>query len=124
MSKKIENKISTERTTFLNYKQGAKKRNLFFDLEFHEFVSIISEPCFYCGQEYSRLLRTSNGKYHYYKSRLVPRNGVDRIDNDVGYIKENCVPCCTMCNSMKMHMPLEDFFIRVSRIYNLHIKGS
>jgi len=28
-------------------------------------------------------------------------SGIDRLDNKLGYISGNCVPCCTLCNSKK-----------------------
>jgi hypothetical protein len=44
----------------------------------------------------------SSGKCHYCEHDL-PESGynVDRLDNRVGYIAVNCVPCCFSCNSRK-----------------------
>jgi hypothetical protein len=32
---------------------------------------------------------------------VIEYNGIDRVDNEKGYLVENCVPCCFTCNSLK-----------------------
>ena len=51
-------------------------------------------------QELEQIL--SSGKCHYCGNDL-PESGysVDRLDNRVGYIAVNCVPCCFSCNARK-----------------------
>ena len=48
----------------------------------------------------------------------------DRVDTTKGYFKENCVPCCKMCNIMKNKFSKEDFINKVKSIYNNYIKSS
>ena len=60
----------------------AERRGKQFSLSEKEFFRMITEPCFYCGE-------------------LDGYNGVDRVDNSIGYTDSNCVPCCKNCNSMK-----------------------
>ena len=36
-------------------------------------------------------------------------NGIDRVDSNIGYIFENCVPCCKLCNMAKKEYPVEEF---------------
>lgn len=36
-------------------------------------------------------------------------NGVDRVDNALGYTPDNCVPCCSRCNYAKRAMPRGEF---------------
>lgn len=43
--------------------------------------NILSKPCVYCGD--------------------TKRVGCDRIDNNVGHIKSNVVPCCIECNTAR-----------------------
>jgi len=74
------------------YRHGATRRNLVFNLTITEFAGIISQPCYYCGELQENF------------------NGIDRLNNDKGYILNNCVPCCRMCNSMK-HATTENQFI-------------
>ena len=40
-----------------------------------------------------------NGQYLY--------NGIDRIDNKLGYIKGNMTPCCKICNHAKHDLTFE-----------------
>lgn len=88
----------TVRGIYFSYKGDAKRRNLKWDLSVEDFEKIISKPCYYCGSK--------NGKY----------SGVDRIDNSVGYIKGNCVPCCRKCNMMKKDMSKDEFISQCRKI--------
>lgn len=110
----------TEQSVFYSYQYAAKKRNLIFDLTLHELKNLIKQECFYCGQLSSRTVLSLNVTTQ--KLEPAGRNGIDRLNNDIGYTPENCVPCCTVCNAMKMDAPLEKFFTRVTRIYRLHIE--
>lgn len=82
------------------YKRGAIKRSLEFSLTREEFESLINTACYYCGSRPT--LRNING------CNLIC-NGIDREDNNKGYYKENCLPCCKICNVMKWAMSHDDF---------------
>ncbi len=43
-------------------------------------------------------------------------NGIDRTDNDLGYITTNVVPCCATCNYAKKGKTVEEFFTWARRI--------
>jgi hypothetical protein len=86
---------TTER--YYQYKGSAKKRNLEWLVTKEEFVSLITQPCHYCKEPWSLDRR---GLLH---------NGLDRINNSLGYISENIVPCCSTCNFAKHNMSLQDF---------------
>jgi hypothetical protein len=79
------------KSSWKSYRQNAKSRGLVFDLEFAAFESLVTTECHYCGILSTRI------------------NGVDRIDNGVGYITGNVVPCCVWCNYSKRERSLEDF---------------
>jgi hypothetical protein len=82
------------------------KRNIVFELT-EDFVGEkTDEPCFYCGQE----------------TTFETRNGLDRLDNSIGYIKTNVVSCCWTCNNMKQCLDPITFVERCSQIayYNGH----
>lgn len=61
-------------------------------------------------------------EYTYVKDEIRV-NGIDRIDSSKGYSIDNCVPCCTMCNRMKLDYKLSDFINHVHKIAN-HYKSS
>ena len=66
----INGRIKAYRLTDFN-----KGRETNISYEFLE--DALHQPCTYCG---------------------YPSTGLDRIDNNVGHIEENCIPCCRDCN--------------------------
>jgi hypothetical protein len=54
-----------------------------------EFNNLTKEKCHYCDKD--------------------GPNGIDRIDNTIGYTMGNCVPCCKHCNYVKGHLSQVDF---------------
>lgn len=88
------------RATLRVYKYAAKERGLDFSLSEDCFKELTQSQCTYCGQEPSQFqTRFSEFKY----------NGIDRVDNSLGYVEGNCVPCCKLCNRMKDVMSVEEF---------------
>ena len=86
-----------------SYRNGAIRRKHEFSLSENYFQEIISNDCFYCGSKPSNILK-NKGAYG-----EVVYNGVDRFNNNLGYIPENCVPCCKTCNNAKGSMSGEEF---------------
>jgi len=95
---------------YSSYMSGAKERRLEFCLTKDAVRVLTSLCCFYCGAEPQGVYRASGGNYLY--------NGIDRLDNTVGYTVDNCVPCCTTCNFAKGHMSLDAFSEWLMRIRN------
>lgn len=93
----------TIRRRFRQYKVGAAKREYDFCLTFEQFMEITALPCHYCGCQpppyYSKINNRSSKEND--KRMTVYMNGVDRYMNDIGYLIDNCVPCCTRCNLAK-----------------------
>ena len=85
---------------YLRHKFCANSRN-FIPLSREVWTEIIKKPCFYCGNINNTL-------------------GIDRVDNNIGYTKENAVSCCGICNIMKMSSTFEDFINRCHLISNNH----
>lgn|SRR3990167_3061709 len=77
------------------YRSGAKRRGFTFNFTVKEFESLVSRPCYYCG----------GNSY-----------GIDRLDSNVGYLKENCVSCCKMCNRMKNIFSTTNFVDQCKKI--------
>lgn len=83
------------RKRFTTTRWQAKKRNLEFTISLEEFMLEISKPCVYCDN----LL----GEKSIYAS------GLDRKDNQNGYIAGNICSCCWICNSIKgEHLSFEE----------------
>ncbi len=77
-------------SVFSQVRHGAESRGIPFHLT-KDFVDEMSmQPCYICGVE---------GR---------PLNGIDRVDNTVGYIESNCAPCCKEHNSAKCSLELKD----------------
>ena len=36
-------------------------------------------------------------------------NGIDRVDNKIGYTLKNCVTCCKYCNNAKKDNDVDEF---------------
>lgn len=102
------------------YKEGARSRGFNWEISDEEFYDIISKPCFYCGSEPKPI---QSLKRYIKVKESINVNGVDRLDSNLGYTIENCVPCCSMCNRMKMNYTLNDFVNHVYKISN-YCKGS
>lgn len=75
--------------TFCGY---AQRRNLIVGLDYDDFCSINSLPCFYCG---GKLPETGCG--------------LDRIDSSLGYLSNNVRPCCRICNQAKSDLQENEF---------------
>lgn len=104
------------RAIFRNYQHHARTRNIIFLLSYEEARMIMKLECYYCGlpeqNEYpgnnSKILRI-NGSMKY--------NGIDRLNNNLGYIEGNCVPCCKLCNRFKGSSTVEEVLDKIKRMY-------
>lgn len=76
-----------------------------------EFKNLTKQNCYYCGieplQKGARIAGINGYYYH---------NGIDRTDNNRGYVLDNCVACCSMCNNAKNSYSLKEFMIWIDRI--------
>lgn len=68
------------------YKKSAKQRGLEFGITKQDVEAAIAQSCTYCGED--SILMT-----------------LDRVENTIGYVPDNVVPCCIRCNIMKADMP-------------------
>jgi len=72
-----------------------------FDLTLEQFASLTENvDCSYCGGK-------SLGKEYV---------GIDRISPAKGYIFDNCIPCCNICNFMKYNHTKEFFLAHILKI--------
>ena len=66
-------------------------------MKIEDFDELVSMSCYLCGHNDTL-------------------NGVDRVDNDIGYEIDNCEPCCATCNQMKRDINLGDFLSTVQEV--------
>lgn len=105
---KFPNKqIAAEYNCYNRYARQAFRRQKPFELTRNEFLHIIKLKCHYCGIE-------PNKEYPNINYKVL---GIDRIDNNLGYIISNCVPCCKECNFAKVKLSSEQFLNLIVRIY-------
>ena len=102
------------RKAFRTSMRSAIVRGLDFLLTFDEFLEMTQSPCFYCGDVPTQVKRTVFEE--------IVLNGIDRVDNNLGYSKENTVSCCKPCNFMKREMSWSDFVEKCARIAS-HMGG-
>lgn len=76
----------TAKGRFREYKSRANVKDFKFDLTFDQLYKLITGKCHYCLKE------------------ADPFQGIDRKDNTKGYVKTNCVGCCSDCNYSKRFM--------------------
>lgn len=100
----------TYKDVYREYVKKAKSRDISFSISLEDCYNLFSKPCYYCGENPNNCRTRHNGAKIMYQ-------GLDRIDNNVGYTKENVVPCCKYCNSFKMDRTTESFLEHVSKIY-------
>lgn len=80
------------------YLKSSRKRNLTWELNQSELETFYESICTYCGESYKGL-------------------GIDRVDNNIGYIISNCVPCCSTCNFMKRALSKNEFILKIQKIW-------
>lgn len=98
-------KVYSKKKLFWSYKQGALSRNLTFELSYDEFCNLTSRPCYYCGSIRTIFINKDCVNKNINLNNLC--SGIDRIDNKMGYITNNVVPCCKICNRGKGNLSKE-----------------
>jgi hypothetical protein len=86
--------------SYASYRSRAEKKELEFAITHDDYKSIILQDCYLCGK----------------KSTDTNTNGIDRVDNVIGYTTENCKACCKECNHMKNNYALDDLMDKIERI--------
>lgn len=79
------------------YKRGADKRNIKWDLTWEQFMHFWQKPCMWCGAP-------------------IPHIGLDRLNSSGSYEFSNIVSSCHACNKMKGTMTVEEFAERIVNI--------
>jgi hypothetical protein len=93
-------KRMTPKIIFQNYFHRALMNGIPFELKLDEVEQFIRHPCFYCKR----------------KADDIQLNGIDRLNNNTGYVLTNCVSCCEMCNFLKTSLDPTVFIMRIEHI--------
>lgn len=88
------------RSQLRRYIASALKRKISWLLTPEQFSEITAQDCTYCGAA-PRAYR-SRSPYRRRGILTTFMNGIDRIDSKGPYSMANTVPCCSVCNKMKM----------------------
>jgi hypothetical protein len=101
------------------YKRHAKQRNLDFALSDDILKKLFTSDCYYCGSKPINLIKDPRATTEFSKNNLFYYNGIDRVDSTKGYIVDNVVPCCKICNWMKREFTKKEF---INHIKNIMLK--
>lgn len=96
-------------TLLTRYKKSAAIRGFNWELSEEEFRALTSKDCFYCGSEPTAFI---------VKSSVYLYNGIDRINNNIGYQLSNVISCCKYCNYGKRDLTIAEFVARSAKIAN------
>lgn len=99
-------------------RNNARRRNLEWELTREDVRKLTGQPCYYCGCKPNHKSSLSNRYYGIYV-----HNGIDRVDNECGYLVGNVVPCCRDCNVAKNARNVQEFRDWVERVYNRFVLG-
>jgi hypothetical protein len=99
--------LALYKSKYRAYKNGAKNRELDFFLIEEEAYQLFKSNCFYCNIE--PCLSLFPFTKHDSERPVVYANGIDRIDSNRGYVVDNVVPCCHICNRAKSDMNQQEF---------------
>lgn len=102
--------VVAEREFLASYRDGANIRELIFNLPIEVFIQLIYANCYYCDA--APVQRRTHKDRH---GGLIC-NGIDRLDNNLGYTIDNCVTCCKECNHAKHTQSLDEYIYRSIRI--------
>jgi hypothetical protein len=102
VSGKYRRKTNTRENNILRYyRRNAKVREQAWELSNPQAEIILHGPCEYCGKK--------------------PALGIDRVDNDRGYILGNVTPCCRRCNQAKNDMTFDEFRNWITKVYRYFV---
>ena len=96
------------------YKKKGEERNKIWFLSDEQATKLFRGNCYYCGKEPSQVFGAgrAKGKFVY--------NGIDRMDNSIGYVAKNCVSCCKFCNWSKNKLSHDEFIALCQKVAKIH----
>jgi hypothetical protein len=108
----LPNGISVKNNLYKKLLHSASKRGLVVTISIDEFTKLAEQKCHWCGNDPSISKLRKDG------SSSWASNGIDRLDNSIGYTIDNCVPSCFPCNRAKRDMSLKEWDEYLDRLVN------
>ena len=90
--------------SFSTYKGNAKRQGREFTIDREQFNALVMGNCVYSGHPPN------------------PVNGIDRVNNALGYVPGNVVTCCHICNVAKSTLPSDAFIRRLDDVARFRAK--
>jgi hypothetical protein len=112
----LEKRVLTK-NLFCVKRAHAKNRRIAWELSLDEFTNVCFRKCYLCNGEPISAFK-GYSKYRDNKIATIKYQGIDRIDNAIGYIVGNVRPCCTICNMMKNEFSFRFFKLHLLKIIN------
>jgi len=102
------------KSAYQRIRKDARSSGRVFEIELDEFRHLSQQNCYYCGGQPNNLItyRSKNA----FTFRYFVYSGLDRINNEIGYTRQNVVPCCIICNRAKNSMPFKDFIDWINKL--------
>lgn len=97
-------------TVYRLIKGSADKRGKQWELTPAYVFDRAMSDCAYCGRPPSNQYKA--------KGFTLLYNGLDRFDNNKGYVEWDTLPCCWPCNDIKGNLSHDEFLLRVHLIAN------
>jgi hypothetical protein len=110
-TRQLPDDMGAKNRLFKRYQSNAREKGYDFNLSFDEVLYLTKQPCKYCGIAPSTPLNGTSNRVYYY-------NGIDRVNNTLGYSISNCVTACYMCNTSKNNFDIVDWTKWIQRLYN------
>ena len=107
---KLEPGISLMHAAYSGVRYQALWRGIEWQLTVNDFQERSDQPCHYCAESGTKICRRKHIK------SVFVYNGLDRLDNTLGYSRPNCVPCCKKCNYAKHSMNVKEFKEWITRV--------
>jgi hypothetical protein len=95
------------------------ERALRVRLKMYRFNGKKDGNCWELSNEAARALFVSSCHYCEHAPDFSKLNGIDRLDNAIGYTAENSVSCCWVCNRNKGTLSYSDFVNWVCKVHRI-----
>lgn len=101
---------------YLNLSGNAQVRKYKFDLTPEQVRNLVVQNCYYCDAPPASVFSRPGGDFYY--------NGLDRVNNNIGYSLTNVRTCCKHCNYAKGTKTVAEFKAWLTRAYKHFVEGN